>query len=180
MGQERGMTMDQEKMMLLKKYDHVWQRVMPDADPYAVPAEERPSLGERKGETPAKERIEQKIAAELADRDYYLTLARRGGAGSRVFQEMAADEERHARRLKAVWFLALGQRMEDCGPVTVFVPQKKVEALRQRYGEECRSAEEYFAMAESAHGCIAEMLRAMGRDEQRHAESLLRILERMM
>jgi hypothetical protein len=43
-----------------------------------------------------------------------------------------------------------------------------------------KSAEEYFAMAESAHGCIAEMLRAMGRDEQRHAESLLRILERMM
>ena len=171
--------MDGEKIMLLKKYDHVWQRVTPDVDPYAVPAEKN-TAAMQQGEKRSEDRIVQKIAAELADRDYYLTLAHRGGVGSRVFREMAAEEERHAQRLKAMWYLAMGERMENCEPVTIFVPQKKAEALRERYREECCSAEEYFAMAETAHSCAAEVLRALGREEQNHAAKLLRILEQML
>lgn len=170
--------MDGEKMMLLQKYDRVWQRVTPDVDPYAVPAGKTAAM--QQNDRTREEWIGKKIAAEIADRDYYLTLARRGGAGSRLFRELAAEEERHARRLKAMWYLALGERMEDCAPVTVFVPQKKAEALRERYREECRSAEEYFSMAETAHGCAGEMLRALGREEQNHAAKLLQVLELMI
>ena len=161
--------MDQEKMMLLQKYDHVWQRVMPGADPFAVPVE-RENAGEK---------LFEKIAGELKDREYYLALARRGGVGKQEFFRMAAEEEAHARRLKARWFLAGGEWVRGCESPPMG-PLKKTEALRERYGEECRSAEEYFAMAESARGCGGEMLRAMGRDEQRHAETVLRILERLM
>ena len=179
MGQERGMTMDQEKMMLLKKYDHVWQRVMPDADPYAVLAEQETPVTACK-EKAGEEWLLEKIEAEWKARAYYLTLARRGGVGSREFFRMAEEEEQHARRLKAMWYLAGRDLPREVFSGGCAVPQKKAEALRQRYGEECRSAEEYFALAKAAKGCTAEILRAMGEDERRHAETLLRILERMM
>ncbi|MBR4869463.1 MAG: hypothetical protein IKU12_01645 [Oscillospiraceae bacterium] len=158
--------MDQEKRMLLQKYGGVLHL-----------SESCAALAERNG---AEEQMLQKIAHELKDRAEYLLLARRGGAGSKEFFRMAAEEENHARRLKAMWYLTGGQWVSDCPAVPCRLPQKKAEALRQRYSEECRSAEEYFAMAEAAGGCGGEMLRAMGRDEQRHAETVLRILERLM
>ena len=77
MGRERGMRMDQEKKMLMQKYDHVWQRVRPDVDPFAVLAEREVSAAVPR-EKAGEEWILEKIAHEESDRAYYLTLARRG------------------------------------------------------------------------------------------------------
>jgi len=173
------MTMDQEKMMLMQKYDHVWRRVRGDADPYAVPVEKELPAAAAVGKT-WEEWLLEKIAHEESDRAYYLTLARRGGMGRNEFLAMAEEEGRHARRLKAMWYLAGGDLPQEHFSNTCAVPQKKAEALRERYGEECRGAEEYFALAKTAKGCVAEMLRSMGEDERRHAQTLLHILERMI
>ncbi len=171
--------MDQEKMMLLQKYDHVWQRVTPDADPYAVLTEmEMPAMARK--EKTGEEWLLEKIADEWKDRAYYLTLARRGGVGSREFFRMAAEEERHAQRLKAMWYLAGRDLPRENFSNACTVPQKKAEALRERYSAECRSAEEYFALEKAAKGCSGRLLRDMGEDERRHAETVLRILERMV
>lgn len=168
--------MEQNKAMQLKKYDHVWLRVTPDVDPYAVPAEKNAEVRAAAGQ----EQFLEKMARELSDREYYLTLARRGGAGSRVFRELAAEEERHARALRAMWFLLTGELAPRQVSGKVRVPDNKREALRERYREECLSAEEYAAMAATAQGDAAETLRAMAKEERGHATRIRRLLEELL
>ncbi len=171
--------MDQEKALLLKKYDHVWQRVTPDVDPYAVPAEK----GKRQGEMKVKggeERFLDRIASELYCRDSYLTLARRGGAGSRLFREMAMEEGRHARALMALWFLLTGELPPRQDVAKAAVPENKRQALRERYREACLSAEEYNAMAEAMQGDAAETLRVLAREERAHAAKLRDLLGQLL
>ena len=86
--------------MLLQKYGHIRQWVGDDGENGAAPA--------CRGMT-GSEWLMEKIAHELQDRDYYLILARRGGIGSRELFRMAAEEEHHGRRRKAMWFLAGGE-----------------------------------------------------------------------
>lgn len=168
--------MDENRAMQLKKYDHVWLRVTPDVDPYAVPAGRAESPAAVKKGSGA-ERLLEKMAQEAAARDCYLSLAK-GGSG--LFRRLAAEESRHIRALGAMYFLLAGELPPRQETLKAALPEDKRQALRERYREECLSAQEYAAMAECMQGDAAEMLRALAKEEQSHAAKLRRLLEQFL
>ena len=193
-----------------RRCERVWQRVDPTLDPYpdvraaAAMAADTPgdglSAAERNAEltlpgaqadpccmgTAALESLEVLqgfIREELADRRTYLFLARRAPTAEarQVFRAIASDEGRHARRLLAAVYLITGERY--C-PAICYPPLRcdgYCAALRERYHEEACGGLNYARAAEgTTDPCLARLLNELSADEYRHADTMLRMLERSL
>lgn len=186
-----------------RRCERVWQRVDPALNPYPearAAAETGMSAPERNAEltlpgaqtdpccmgTAALESLEVLqgfIREELADRREYLFLARRAPTqeARRVFLAVAADEEKHARRLLAAVYLITGERY--CPAVCC--PPLRYEgycaALRGRYHEEACGGFNYRRAAqETLDPCLQQLLLEFSQDEYRHARAMLCLLSGTM
>lgn len=129
--------------------------------------------GAREEQTVAELLLEM-ISDEMTDSATYLRLAR-CGIGARVFRALAQEEDCHARRLKALYFLLTGQ--EACAEVGAVLHYSCVaDALRDCFAEEQRSAKRYLAAA----GRLPEhcgLFRELAAQEQEHARRLHRLTQ---
>ena len=122
------------------------------------------------------------VEEELADQRYYPALARRAPAWARQqLRDIAADEGGHARRLLAVYFLITGEcyrSIISCD--RIYLPDW-CAALRERYHEEACGGLNYVRAAEgTTDPCLARLLKELSADEYRHADTMLRMLERSL
>lgn len=191
-----------------RQYDRIWQRVAPTLEPY--PADRMQEGGQSGAPQNGQEltlRQESQLpgaaenpccmgsaAAEalgvlsgfaeeaLEDRRQFLALARQAPAWARqALRDMAADEEAHARRLMAVYYLITGTCYHPrvvCDSICV---GQWCPALRERYHAEACNGLNYERAAEgTTDPCLRRLLRELSAEEYRHADRLLRMLERSM
>lgn len=186
-----------------RQYDRIWQRVAPTLEPYpaaaamtdGAPGEER--LARQEGSLPGAERnpccmgsaamemlgvLTGFVEEELEDRRQYMALAQKAPAWAKQrLREMAAEEEGHARRLMAVYYLITGECFRprlSCDPVCVGA---WCASLRERYHAEACGGLNYARAAEgTVDTCLQKLLEALSADEYRHASALLQMLERSL
>ena len=172
-----------------RKYDRVWKRVAPDLNPYpdvraeaetqeAVPNGELCCTAEGTGDVAA--RLAEFIDGELSDRCAYLTYARCApGYAKRRLQQMAAEEERHARRLMTVYYLTTGQCYKPAVPACQMPGMPWCPLLRQLYQQENDSARRYEReLAKMEDTCLREIFSELAADERCHARQILQLLEK--
>ena len=122
------------------------------------------------------------IEDELADRRYYLALVRQAPSWARQrLRDIADDEAAHARRLLAAHYLITGQCYRPAvrhGPVCV---GQWCAALRERYHLEACSGFNYARAADgTTDPCLSRLFNELSADEYRHADTILRLLERSL
>ena len=150
----------------------VWQRVLA-----ASGEAPKPAYGSL---TPA--RVLQLREDELRDAHTYRSLAGRAPRDIRQSLLRLSEEERqHARQLEAVSYVMTGKRPAAGRPDAPAVPNggNLNEDLRSRYREETAGAAEYRRLAEQADS-FAPLFRELGDDEERHAGTILRLLQRTL
>ena len=175
-------------------YDKVWQRVSPQLNPYpqvrsaaqAIAATPTPEVQEEpdcclsigSGADPGL--LCRFIEEELEDRRSYLAFARCAPHPNarRILREIAAEEEGHARRLMAVYYMITGQ----CYRPNISTGRVEIpawcELLRRRYhAETCGGRHYQQAAQETQDVCLSHSLAQLSADEYRHAAQLLRLLE---
>ena len=192
-----------------RQYDRIWQRVAPTLEPY--PAMVRQSMGAEQPaaeeQTTALARQENQLpgaeenpccmgstAAEMLevltgfleesreDKRQFLALARCAPVWARqTLREMAADEERHAGRLAAIYYLITGgcyRPQQNCRRITV---ENWCQALRERYhAEACNGLNFSRAAEETIDPCLRQLLEELSAEEYGHASRLLAMLERVL
>lgn len=114
--------------------------------------------------------LQEMIRHELADWREYQTLARRvGGHQAKVFQALANEEKRHAKRLSAAYFLISGVRYWPEGE-KVTPPTSYLGALRRRFGVEQAGMAAYLAGAEATSDpCLRQLFLDQAKEEWDHA-----------
>ena len=120
---------------------------------------------------------------EAADRQFYLSLSRRMRSqnAARALRRIAAEEEGHLKKLRAVYYLITGECMTMDRCITVPDSKGNCAALRQAYHEEACSGFNYLRAADAAEDvCLQEIFREMGEDEMRHARTLLQLLSQCL
>ena len=122
------------------------------------------------------------IEESLADRQYFLAIARQGPVWARQrLRDIADDEAAHARRLLAAHYLITGQCYRPAvrhGPVCV---GQWCAALRERYHLEACSGFNYARAADgTTDPCLSRLFNELSADEYRHADTILRLLERSL
>lgn len=193
-----------------RQYDRIWRRVAPTLEPYPAEGKntgEAPQpAASAKGElmdlrqeallpgavqdpccmgSAAAEMLEVLsgfIGEELADAAALRGLLRCAPvwAAARL-RELAAEEGEHARRLMAVWFLITGQCYRPRPAVPRTCGGSWCDSLRARYHDAACSGLNYLRAADgTADPCLAKLLRQLGEEEYRHAEILLKLLERSL
>lgn len=101
--------------------------------------------------------------------------------GAARLRELAAEEGEHARRLMAVWFLITGRCYHARGAVLRTCGGNWCESLRERYHDAACSGLNYLRAADgTTDPCLAKMLRKLSDEEYRHADILMRMLERSL
>ena len=122
------------------------------------------------------------IEEELTDRRYLLALSKQAPAWARQqLREIAAEDAGHARRLMAVHYLITG----ECYRPSISCDRLRIShwcsALRTQYHNEACGGLNYARAAEGTiDPCLRKLLNELSADEYRHAESLLRLLERSL
>ena len=156
-------------MMSKTREAEVWQRVLATSGEAPKPASG--------GLTPA--RVLQLQEDELRDAHTYRSLAGRAPRDIRQSLLRLSEEERqHARRLEAVYYVMTGKR-PAAGRQDTPKAGNLHEDLRSRYREETAGAAEYRRLAEQADS-FAPLFRELGDDEERHAGTILRLLQRTL
>lgn len=191
-----------------RQYDRIWQRVAPNLEPYPSvrPAESAvvPAMAEQPTapETPADqlpgaemdpccmgsaaaemlEVLTGFIEEELSDRRYFLALVRQAPSWARQrLREIANDEGVHAKRLMAVHYLITGECYHPAISTERIYVGRWCAALRERYhGEACNGLNYARAADGTTDPCLAKLLNGLSTDEYRHAEELMRMLERSL
>ena len=122
------------------------------------------------------------VEEELADQRYYQTLARQAPAWARQqLRDIAADEGSHARRLLAVYFLITGECYRPIISCDRIYLPGWCAALRERYHEEACGGLNYARAAEgTTDPCLDRLLNELSADEYRHADTMMRMLERSL
>ena len=122
------------------------------------------------------------VEEELSDRRYFLALARQAPSWARQrLREMANDEGLHARRLMAVYYLITGECYRPAISTERIYTGRWCAALRERYHAEACNGLNYARAADGTTDiCLAKLLNELSADEYRHAEELMRMLERSM
>lgn len=122
--------------------------------------------------------LQEFIRHELADmREYQMLAKRTGGPQAKIFQALANDERRHAKRLSAAYFLISGVRFWPEGGKA---PQANtyLGALRRRFGEEQSGMAAYLAGAEAtADPCLRQLFLDLAREEWDHACKIRTLVE---
>ena len=122
------------------------------------------------------------IEESLSDRQSFLAIARQGPVWARQrLRDIADDEAAHARRLLAAHYLITGQCYRPAvrhGPVCV---GQWCAALRERYHLEACSGFNYARAADgTTDPCLSRLFNELSADEYRHADTILRLLERSL
>lgn len=183
-----------------RRYDRIWRKVSPELDPYPevraaqpdVTMEPRPSTlpdaasGDCCMGTAAQtelDAIRGFLRDELADAQTYRYLATAAPTpeGRRLMRRLAADETGHAKTLQSAHFLITGETY----PITVVLPpQPRLlwrDRLRGRWHEEACGGVHYARAAEeTADVCLKKIFEQLSADEYRHAEWLLRLIEKTL
>lgn len=147
----------------------VWRRVTGEA---GAPEEPAPAQEGEGG-------LARFCALEAEDARLYAALASRtGGAAARTLSGLASGSRRRLRELRAACFLETGETFAPA-PACAVVPALP-GALRQRYGEELRRAEEYRRAAETAESPVSSLLLRLAGENGARAESLLRLCARLL
>lgn len=122
------------------------------------------------------------VEEELSDRRYFLALARQAPSWARQrLREMANDEGLHARRLMAVYYLITGECYRPAISTERIYTGRWCAALRERYHAEACNGLNYARAADGTTDiCLAKLLNELSADEYRHAEELMRMLERSL
>lgn len=122
------------------------------------------------------------IEEELSDRRYFLALARQSPSWARQrLREMADDEGLHARRLMAAHYLITGECYRPAVSTERIYTGRWCAALRERYHAEACGGLNYARAADGTTDvCLAGLLNGLSGDEYRHAEELMRMLERSL
>lgn len=122
------------------------------------------------------------VSDEYSDYLYYQTLARRAPTNSarRLFRAISEDEQRHAKRFAAAYFLITGKRYFPTRTTLepVQVPSSYIQALRQRYLAESRDAMKYRTFAQNSRDrCLQIMALQTADDEKRHAQEIMQLIQ---
>jgi rubrerythrin len=167
-----------------KKFDRIWQRVAPTLNPYpevrsAMATEDEPPAPAPQPPVSATEMLAGFIEQELSDRRFYLCYAHHvNGNARRAMREMGLDEEKHARRMMALYQMMTGECYAptvSCGMLT-FPPYCQV--LRERYQEETGGAFHYTQAAQEVNdACLSTIFQELAADEKRHARTILCLME---
>ena len=158
-------------MMSRTREAAVWQQVLAASEEAPAP---KPAAG---GFTPAQ--VMDLLEDELQDANTYLALARRARREIRQsLLQLSQEEQQHARRLETVYFLMTGRRPEPKRPAMPDVGNV-MDALRTRYQGEVAGAAQYRRLAEQADS-FGPVLQELGSDEARHAQTVLRLLQRSL
>lgn len=122
------------------------------------------------------------IEEELSDRRYFLALARQAPSWARQrLREIANDEGIHAKRLMAVHYLITGECYRPAISTERIYVGRWCAAVRERYhGEACNGLNYARAADGTTDPCLAKLLNDLSADEYRHAEELMRMLERSL
>ena len=141
-----------------KKFDEVWDRVA------------------GKSNTDA-DTLKTLMGYEYTDYNIYKALAQKNTGALRMrFSEMANDELRHFKTLRARYFILTGKTYTPEKPQTVKA-SSIAEILRERYGIEQEAAAGYLKAAEETKlQDIAEIYRANAADEQKHMRIVTELL----
>lgn len=169
-----------------RAYDRIWKRVSPELNPYPEiraegEEEASPQLCCMAGATADMiAQLEEVIDDELSDRCAYLTYARWApGHARRRLQQMAADEERHARRLMTVYYLTTGKCYRPAVPSCPASPMPWCGLLRELYHHENCVARRYEAGAAAMDDvCLREIFGNLAAEERCHARQILQMLEK--
>ena len=160
-------------MMSKTREEAVWNRVMA----MSAEAPEGKPLCRNGGITP--EQVMELLVDELSDACTYRTLAERtGGDVRRCLQQLAREEQRHGRKLEAIYYLMTGRRPcpdRPKGPCVACLN----EELRKRYDEEVSGAAKYHKLAEKA-GSFQQAFHCLGMEEENHSRMILKLLERCL
>jgi rubrerythrin len=111
-----------------------------------------------------------------------MALAQRAPSWARQkLRDMAWEEETHARRLMAVYYLITGvcyRPRVSAGRICI---DHWCRALRERYHDQACSGFNYARAAdETTDICLQRLLMELSAEEYRHADQLLRILEKAL
>ena len=160
-------------MMNPKREAEVWSRVMAASAeaPCCTPKKESMSLTCRQ--------VMELLERELMDACTYRTLAMRVKKPVRqTLLCLQREEMRHYRKLEAVYYLMTGKRPCPDRPKAPCVACTN-EELRKRYEEEVEGAATYHKLAECA-GSFASVFHCLGCEEERHAQTILHLLEKCL
>jgi hypothetical protein len=143
----------------------VWQRVTATAAacPTADPAQLLDFLAETRQDS----------------RAYSALAACVGGCDGAALRRIAGEKARAAKKLAAAYYLLTGMR-----PCTTPQPCCRVtcaaESLRQRYGAECRAAEDYAKASRLFSGQTAQLLEDLAKESVQTGRTVLCLLEHQM
>lgn len=149
----------------------VWSRVMNAKAVPAMAGAEDSTLSGLTAET-----LQELVMQERTDSATYALLASRlRGRARAMLQELAGQEQCHAKKFAALYFLQTGKKL--CPPpgrpecVTCIN-----ETLRQRYAAELADYARYLELAKAA-GAQRCMLEGIAAEECRHAQMIVCILQ---
>ena len=157
-------------MMDQKREQDVWKRVM------EVSAQAPECCKLPKQQSLTAEQVMELLVGELADSVMYEALACRVHADARrSLLILAQQERRHFETLEAIYYLMTGKKPCPDRPKRPCIACVS-EELRSRYHEEVEGAETYHRLAEKA-GSFAEQFHRLGHEEDRHAQTVLNVLQ---
>lgn len=148
--------------------DAVWQRILPNMDPYP---EARKQAAKRTEAKITESDILRYIEDELRDRYCYMALSRKGRtkAEIRCLASIGAAEAAHAKKLEAVYFLMTGKNPCVSAPELPRIC-RFADTLRQRYFEEKKAHQEYLGAAQRTEDeKVKELLECLAAEEADHA-----------
>jgi rubrerythrin len=120
------------------------------------------------------------IEEELEERRQLLALAQRAPTWARQkLRDMAWEEDSHARRLMAVYYLITGECYRPRVSCERICVERWCPALRERYHVQACSGLNYARAAdETTDLCLQRLWMELSAEEYHHADRLLRILEK--
>ena len=194
-------TMHGPEVYDFRQYDRIWQRVAPTLEPYPAAAQNggtaEQQMARQESTLPgaesdpccmgsaAMEQLEVLtgfIEEELEDRRRYMALAQQAPQWARQqLRSIGLEEEGHARRLMAVYYLITGECYRPNVSCQRICVGRWCPALREKYHAEACGGLNYARAAEgTTDPCLRKLLEGLSADEYRHASVLLKMLERVL
>lgn len=122
------------------------------------------------------------IEEELSDRRYLLAMVRQAPSWARQrLRDLAAAEGAQAKQLMAVYYLITGECYRPSVSCERVYVGRWCPALRERYHAAACNALNYARAADgTTDPCLVKLLNELSAGEYRHADELLRMLERSL
>lgn len=177
-----------------RAHDRIWRRVSPSLTPFAdapggmgagvprpeflLPETEAP-LPRPETETETARRLGALLREERANRRYERALAAKTGSAAvrTALRQLVAGAGNILRRLEALYLLAGGAHAPDDDGEPLRLPSAE-EALRTCYFSEAGGGADCLRLGEgAADPSLQRLLKALGEEKLRRAETVLSLLE---